>query len=340
MTEQNVSPDNDRTEPAAPRVLPWLAVVLAILALAAAGAGGYLLNRRLDHIGQRQQVINAQLHTQTSDAAQNSAQLDALKKQLADDAASQQALARQYADLAHNHDDWMLIEASQILTSASEQLALTGNTKRALAALQNVDARLATSGSAQVIAARQAIASDISKLKTAPSMDVAGLALKLDSAVSQVDTLPLTGEANEISPAPHLTHQNNTKALAHESRWKTWLRQFAANAGQQLASLVQVRRIDNADTMLLSPEQGAFARENLKLRLLSARVSLLSHNPVTLKADLRDADAALTRYFDHDAKSTQAMHELLQQVQSGANAAAAPNLDDSLRALQSYQNRG
>jgi uroporphyrinogen III methyltransferase/synthase len=378
MTEQNASPDTDsaRTEPAALAgaslplplhsqrsafaALPWLVaivVVLVVLAMAAAGAGAYLLNRKLDHIGQHQQAGDAQLRAQVDATAQQaSAQMDLLRNRLADDEASQQALARQYADLAHNHDDWMLTEAGQILTNASEQLALTGNTKRALAALQNVDARLATSGSAQVIAVRQTIATDISRLKAAPSIDLAGLALKLDGAVSQVDTLPLAGEAPVTPQAPQITQPglNNTmatatatakakakaKAAAHDARWKTWLRQFTAEAGQQLAGLVQVRRIDNADAMLVSPEQGNFVRENLKLRLLSARVSLLSHNDVTLKADLRDADAALMRYFDHDAKSTQALHDLLRQVQAGANAAALPNLDDSLRAIQSYQSRG
>jgi 2-dehydro-3-deoxyglucarate aldolase/4-hydroxy-2-oxoheptanedioate aldolase len=45
--------------------------------------------------------------------------------------------------------------------------------------------------------------------------------------------------------------------------------------------------------MLIAPEQAFFLRENLKLRLLNARLALLSRQFDTAQADLSDALAAL-----------------------------------------------
>ena len=108
----------------------------------------------------------------------------------------------------------------------------------------------------------------------------------------------------------------------------------------KFASLVQVRRIDNADAMLIAPDQGFFVRENVKLRLLSARLSLLSRNDVTLKADLAAADGALARYFDNDSKSTRAVRDLLKDVSAGSAAVPVPNLNTSLQAIAQFRSRG
>ncbi len=94
-------------------------------------------------------------------------------------------------------------------------------------------------------------------------------------------------------------------AATGQPRWKVWWQQIAGGIGQQLSSLVSVRRIDNADAMLASPDQGYFVRENVKLRLLSARLSLLSRSEPTLKSDLHAADTALARYFDPDVEQGQ-----------------------------------
>ena len=49
---------------------------------------------------------------------------------------------------------------------------------------------------------------------------------------------------------------------------------------------------------MLLPQQQFFLRENLKLRLLSARFALLFHDQANFRADLTAADAWLTKYFD------------------------------------------
>jgi uroporphyrinogen III methyltransferase/synthase len=331
--------------------LLWLVLVLVA---AGSGAGGYWLNRKVDNLGmqaiQRQQASEQQtaaLRARADQAVAGAQQLDKqiaqLEGKIADAQTSQQALAQQYADLSKSRDDWTLAEVGQMLSSASEQLQLTGNTQLALFALQSADTRLAASQNPQAIAVRKAIAQDIDKLKAAPSTDLTGLAIKLDTALGQIDSLPLAGEAIVAHTKPEAAAPADVAKVAaatNEPRWKVWIHTFVDGVGKQVASLVQVRRIDNADAMLVSPDQGYFVRENLKLRLLSARLSLLSRNQDTLKSDLSAADATLARYFDGASKDTQTVRELLKDVGAGSAAVALPTLDTSLKAIEQYRSRG
>ena len=332
---------------------PLLWFVVVIIACAA-GVGGYALNRKVERaeqqLAQRQQANDTQtneLRIKTEQALATVHQADAhvaqLEGKLADTQAAHQALQQQYADLARNRDDWTLAEVGQMLSAASQQLQLTGNTQLALFALQSADTRLAASDNAQVVAVRKAIAQDIDKLKAAPSTDLTGLAIKLDNAIDQVDSLPLSGEAPIARATPKAATWTDTAKVAAatgEPRWKVWWREVSSGIGQQLTSLVQVRRIDNADAMLVAPDQGYFVRENLKMRLLSARLALLSRNQTTLKSDLHAADAALTRYFDNSSKNTQTVADLLKQVDAGSAAVELPNLNTSLQAVNQYRSRG
>jgi uroporphyrinogen III methyltransferase/synthase len=372
MTETNAS-TNASPQPAATTALPpnppftpyeaqqkrrsasgpllWFVVVIIACA---AGVGGYALNRKVERteqqIAQRQQANDAQtneLRVKTDQALatvhQSDAQVAQLEGKLADAQTAQQALQQQYTDLARNRDDWTMAEVGQMLSAASQQLQLTGNTQLALFALQSADTRLAASDSPQAVTVRKAIAQDIDKLKAAPSTDLTGMAIKLDNAIDQVDNLPLSGEAPIAHATPKAATWADTAKVAAatgEPRWKVWWREVTTGIGQQLTSLVQVRRIDNADAMLVTPDQGYFVRENLKLRLLSARLALLSRNQTTLKSDLQASQAALTRYFDNTSKKTQTVVDLVKQVDAGSAAVELPNLNTSLQAVNQYRSRG
>ncbi|MFP4892284.1 fused uroporphyrinogen-III synthase HemD/membrane protein HemX [Paraburkholderia sp. EG304] len=332
---------------------PLLWFVIVVIACAV-GVGGFAMNRKLvrteQELAQRQQANDTQtnelrikIDQALATVHQSDSQVAQLEGKLADAQAAQQALQQQYADLARNRDDWTLAEVGQMLSAASQQLQLTGNTQLALFALQSADTRLAASDSPQALAVRKAIAQDIDKLKAAPSTDLTGLAIKLDNAIDHVSGLPLSGEAPIPRATPHAATWADTAKVAAATgkpRWEVWIDEVTHGIGEQLSSLVQVRRIDNADAMLVSPDQGYFVRQNLKLRLLSARLALLSRNQTTLKSDLQAAQSALTRYFDTSSKDTQMVIDLVKQVDAGSAAVELPNLDTSLQAVNQYRNRG
>jgi uroporphyrinogen III methyltransferase / synthase len=335
----------------ASNVLLWFVVV--ILAIAA-GAGAFVLNRKFErHDAQLTQQIqqadtqSADLRAKADQAASETAALNTqvvqLQGKLADAEAHSQALQQQYQDLASNRDDWTVAEVEQILSSASQQLQLTGNVQLALFALQSADTRLAATNGPQVVAIRKAIAQDIDKLKATPTTDLTGLAIKLDTAIGQIDNLPLSGEA-PITPAraqaAEPADSASIAAATGEPRWKVLWRQISSGIGQQLSSLVSVRRIGNADAMLVSPDQGYFVRENVKLRLLSARLSLLSRSEPTLKSDLKTADTALAKYFDPASKKVESVRNLVKQVDAASLAVTVPNLDASLAAVHQFKRGG
>ena len=270
-------------------------------------------------------------------------QMSQLEGKLTDAQQAEQALQQQYADLARNRDDWTLAEVGQMLSSASQQLELTGNTQLALFALQSADTRLAASDSAQAMAVRKAIAQDIDKLKSAPSTDLTGLAIKLDNAIDQVDSLPLNGEALIAHTVPHAADAGRYRAGGGGYRRAALEGVVAAVLGGHRPAIDEPRagaphrqrrrHADHARRGLLR------ARESEAAPAVGA-LALLSRNQTTLKSDLHAADAALERYFDNASKRTQTVRGLVKDVDDGSAAVEVPNLNTSLQAVNQYRSRG
>ena len=106
---------------------------------------------------------------------------------------------------------------------------------------------------------------------------------------------------------------------------------------QEVRGLVRVTRIDVPEAMLAAPEQAWFLRENLKLRLLNARLALLSRQFDTAQSDLRDALTSLDRYFDHSARRVMLTTETVRQVAGQARQLNLPRPDETLAALAAAQ---
>jgi uroporphyrin-3 C-methyltransferase/uroporphyrinogen III methyltransferase/synthase len=255
------------------------------------------------------------------------------------------ALEQMYRELAKNRDDWALAEIEQVLSTASQQLQLAGNVRGALIALQNADTRLSRADRPQFIAIRRAIAQDMDKLKSLPSVDLTGVAVRLDTLISQIDSMPLLSGEQPVAvapPKPRATARQKTapkpvsewRTELHE-RWSTW----TTDLWNDIRQLVRVRSVTAPEALLLTPEQGFFARENLKLRLLNARVSLLSRNDAAFRSDLAEADKALQHYFDAADRHTQAGRELIRQLRESSLSIETPSLSNSLAAVRQSRAR-
>jgi len=115
------------------------------------------------------------------------------------------------------------------------------------------------------------------------------------------------------------------------------LRRLRDEAWEQIKQLVRIRDIENAEPVLLSPQQSFFLRENLKLRLLNARISLLQRNEALFREDLQAANTWLTRYFDIRSKSTANAQATLAALSASAVSIELPTLADSLNAVRNYR---
>jgi uroporphyrin-3 C-methyltransferase/uroporphyrinogen III methyltransferase/synthase len=101
--------------------------------------------------------------------------------------------------------------------------------------------------------------------------------------------------------------------------------------------LVRVRSVDTPEALMLSPTESFFVRENLKLRLLNARLALLSRNEATFRDDLASSQEILLKYFDTRARSTQSAQSALRQVQANNLTIEMPTLSESLNAVRNYK---
>ncbi|WP_295751778.1 uroporphyrinogen-III C-methyltransferase [Undibacterium sp.] len=274
------------------------------------------------------------------------------------EAQSQQlALEQLYQDLSKNRDEWALAEIEQVLATASQQLQLAGNVQGAIIALQNADSRLAKSEKPQFISIRRAIAKDVEKLKSLPALDLTGVALRLDSVIAQVDHIPLWSDekvvATGLAPKAPLrvlpkSPSSNSKSGSKqgsedvsENGWSMRIQDawqsFFSEMLIEVKQLMRVRNVETPDALLLTPSQGYFARENLKLRLLNARLALLSRNEDAFRSDMIAAQDALSKYFDTRAKQAQTVQALLRQVQASNLSIEMPTLSDSLNAVRNYK---
>ena len=272
-------------------------------------------------------LVARQAQEAVREAQTKLAQLDA---KLAESQSQQVALEALYQELARNRDEWALSEIEQILTTASQQLQLAGNVQGALVALQTADARLARSDRPQFIPLRKTLASDIDRLKATPTLDVAGMTLRIDQMISSIDGLPLSAEGRAAED------RAADKRAAADPAQGFW-RRLGSEIWSEVRSLIRVQVMDRAEPGLLSPGQNFFLRENLKLRLLNARLALLSRDQTTFREDLRTASAWVARWFDARSKSTQTLEATLKQMSSAAMQIEVPTIGESLNAVRNYK---
>ncbi|RCS58361.1 uroporphyrinogen-III C-methyltransferase [Parvibium lacunae] len=279
-----------------------------------------------------------------------------MEERIATSQSQQLALEQLYRDLSQSRDDWLLTEIEQTLQVANQQLQLSGNVAGALAALQTADTRLARVDRPQYLPLRKALAQDMDRLKLLPQLDLAGMAVKLDNLVLAVDALPLLADSQHDVAEPVVGKTSNSAAalaappapvpeteitFKGEAPWQiAWLRlqhtviTAAAKIWAQLRELIRVREVDTPEALLLSPNQAYFVRENFKLRLLNARLALMSRNEEAFRADIRQAQDWLQRYFDGQQKSVTLVAQQLQGLGSTTLSIQLPTLSDSLTTVR------
>jgi uroporphyrin-3 C-methyltransferase len=336
-------------------------LVLAVLLAMQTWSTHSRFNRLREDVAKTLQKDNAsnaetaQLVRETQETAKElQVKVGVLESRQAESQSQQAALEQMYQDISKNRDEWALSEIEQVLSTASQQLQLAGNVTGALIALQNADRSLSRSDKPQFITIRRAIARDIDKLKALPQVDQAGIALRLDNVIGQIDNLPLLADEKPAEPiAPTRVNPaaktgkpvKGAAAPAPEAELslgqrmtETW-RNWSHEMWDDMRQLIRVRTVDQPEALMLSPGEAYFVRENLKLRLLNARLALLSRNEGTFRDDLASAQQTLARYFDTKARSTQSVQGLLRQVQANNVTIDVPDLSESLNAVRNYKSK-
>jgi uncharacterized protein HemX len=279
---------------------------------------------RLAELGTESTQSRAALVQTQASLKEAQARIAELEARVADTQEQRVALEEMYRDLARSADDRVLAEVEQMLVLASQQLQLAGNVRGALMALQAADQRLAKAEKLAATPLRRAITQDMDRLKAVSQPDPVGIAVKLDGLINQAETLPLV--IAETQPV--------RVASRYRDPSEQGISRAARDFWEEMKGLVRIRDMETPDVALLAPGQAYFLRENLKLRLLSARVALLARDEASFREDLRATQAWIAKYFDTKAKNTAAALASLKQIAESPVNIAVPDINASLAAVR------
>lgn len=345
----------------------WLPIAAGLLGLAGLGLGWQSMSRQQSleqELVRRQELIQTNSgeakaaakasQELTRDTAAKVALLDA---RLAEVALQRGQLEELIQSMSRSRDENVIGDIEASIRVALQQSAITGSAEPLVVTLKLADERLLRYKQPRMEGVRRAVARDLDRVKSVSVVDVSTLTIKLDEVVRLLDELPLTVNAEKAAEPKAVAEEPRLKPgsgrplkasaaaeekppTAADGEWAQWwwaakkgLRETAALAWTETRSLIRVTRIEHPEAALLAPEQAFFLRENIKLRLLNARLALLSRQFETAQADLRDSQEMLNRYFDGRSRKVQVAGDLLRQVAGQARQVIVPRPDDTLAAL-------
>lgn len=278
-------------------------------------------------------------------ARELTARLALLETRLSEVSLQRSQLEELMQSLSRSRDENLVVDMESALRLAQQQAQLTGSAEPMLAALKSADQRLTRAAQPRLNPLQRAIARDVERIKATTVTDVPALLSRLDELTRLVDELPLANAmpvASNTRAAAAPTPARAAAAPPPANPARMWLDRLALRAWwdntwqgirDEARNLLRVSRIDQPDAALLAPEQSFFLRENLKLKLLNARLGLLSRQTASARADLSGASVMIGKYFDPASRRTQTASQLLQQVQTQMKSSELPRLDETLAAL-------
>ncbi len=331
----------------------WVAAGLAVLA--ALAAAGFVLAWNTQ---QRVKVLEGELVKRQQDSgaqaaearllagqAQEATRAAAAKLALVEARVAENALQRgQIEDLiqsmARSRDENVLADVEAAIRVAMQHSAITGSADPLINALKQADERLGRYNQPRLERVRRAVVQDLDRAKAAGITDVPLLSLRLDEVIRLVDELPLLSAVDKRGAArvlpPAVAHAASGAASAAPGWWDQVGQRWQAvldSVWAEARALVRVTRIDVPEAMLIAPDQAFFLRENLKLRLLNARLALLSRQFDIAQSDLRDAQSALERYFDRSSRRVATALDGVRQISAQARTVVVPRPDAALAAI-------
>lgn len=348
-------PSNDTTAPAAVPATPMRGqggrtLVYAIGAVAVVSlAANTLLWQKLGSIQetlarQSQETTTLAVEARTlarqaqEQATETSTRLTVQETRVNEVALQRSQLEELMQSLSRSRDETLVVDIESSLRLAQQQAQLTGSLEPLVAALKTAQQRIERAAQPRLAPVQRAIGRDLERITSATAADTTGLLARLDDLVRQIDELPLQNAVAQAAATRRMNARaaaggTATPAASDQPWWQAALQRGWEVVRDEARGLVRVSRIDQPDAVLLEPDQAFFLRENLKLKLLNARLGLLARQTDSARADLAAASMAINKYFDPASRRTQSAATALQQAQAHIKAIELPRLDETLAAL-------
>ena len=231
--------------------------------------------------------------------------------------------------LSRSRDENLVVDIESALRLALQQAQLTGSVQPLVAALKSAQQRLSRVAQPRLSPVLRALTRDLERVQSIAVTDTPALLVKFDELVRMVDELPLANAVGVTKAVAAPQPASSWARAISASWWEQWLKEV----GTQVADLVRISRIDQPEASLLSPDQSFFVRENLKLRLLNARLGLLARQFEASRNDVLSVRRDVQRYFETSGRKSMAALALLQEVETQLKQVELPRLDESMAAL-------
>ena len=333
------SPHPEVVLPPEPNV--WLQ--RAVIVLASVGAVGVLV------LGWQMHLVQDQIARQSADTGSQAVEAKAASKQaeelsretaaklaMTDAKVSEVVMQRSQLEelmtaLTRSRDENLVLDIDSAIRLGMQQAQLTGSAQPLVAALKSAEQRLGKVSNPRLAQLQRALTRDMERIKNATLIDTPALLLKIDELVRAVDALPMLNAVGHAAPkptAPAPSEPSWARAISM-SAWERML----GDLWDDVRSLVRVSRVDRPEASMLAPDQSYFVRENLKLRLLHARLGLIARQFDAAQSDLNQVTNDLSKYFDTQSRQGQMAIGLAREVLAQSKHTELPRAEDTLNAL-------
>ncbi len=274
-------------------------------------------------------------------------------------------------------DTMLANDIERLLTLTSQQLRLAGNVNNAIMALETALSTLIRADRPAFSGVQRAINTDLDRLRAQPLIDVPVISARLDNLMSLVARAPLLvpdaaapriadivapvgsqpTSQNVVAAQPQSSSATSSASTAETSpvssitqlQWWSqawdgsvvWLKQTSKNVAsalaRELSAVVSIQRVSDANALLMSPEQGAQLRANLRTRLLTAQMALLMHQPSIWRTELTAVESSLLERFDPKSVDTIAATRLVKELAAIPVSLSLPDIVDSITALEAVR---
>lgn len=307
--------------------------------------------------GQNASVALSRVQALESTLQEQSGRLVQLDANVRDSRSQVDTLVQAFQTLTDSGSDLVLLnDVDHLVTIAQQQLQLGGNVANAIVALETAQAQLARANRPALASLLQTINGDLERLRAVSTIDVALLTSNLDTLAQLVSKAPLrvpdqaapepvnappAFDGFSVPAAPSLNADVSVawweRALDAATAWSS----AAWNSiSHDLGQFISVHRVDDTAAMLMSPDQAARFRENLRLRIMTAQLALMMGQSKIWSTELDAVSSAIEARFDERSPESRQALKLARQLFDTPIDTTLPSVANSLKAIEVVREEG
>ena len=208
---------------------------------------------------------------------------------------------------------------------AIQHLEVERDPRGAAAALRAAERRLRDFADPAYAPVVTRLEQDIAALDAVPVPDVDRIMLTLDGIANAIDGQPLV-QPEPLRDRKPRDAEPGFAGVDWSGLWRSIRDSFK--------SMITIRREGRPEQILLAPREEYFVHLNAQLKLEGARVAALRRDGAAFRDSVRSARAWISRWYDTDDATVQAMLGELEALEAQRLAPELPDIGGALRLLR------